>query len=158
MKKVFSKKDFGKMSAIVCGFMTMFSLAACSDHLDVVDGGTPQSSEQSESYVNPPAQPTTDAMTVTISGSTYVFNGNYTGEAKALVNRVTTSAASLQENGVKNIIIHGSRIASLTNKETADLLLQMSRGASLVVADPTADNIKVLAKRLHDVIDDYSIG
>ena len=158
MKKVFSKKDFGKMSAIVCGFMTMFSLAACSDHLDVVDGGTPQSSEQAESYVNPPTQPTTDAMTVTVSGSTYVFNGNYTGEAKALVNRVTTSAASLQENGVKNIIIHGSRIASLTNKETADLLLQMSRGASLVVADPTADNIKVLAKRLHDVIDDYSIG
>jgi len=26
MKKVFSKKDFGRMSAIVCGFMTMFSL------------------------------------------------------------------------------------------------------------------------------------
>ena len=75
MKKVFSRKDFGKMSAIVCVFMTMFSLAACSDHLDVVDGGTPQSSEQSESYVNPPAQPTTDAMTVTVSGSTYVFEG-----------------------------------------------------------------------------------
>ena len=42
MKKVFSRKDFGKMSAIVCGFMTMVSLAAltaCSDNLEAIDEG-----------------------------------------------------------------------------------------------------------------------
>ncbi|MBQ4146852.1 MAG: hypothetical protein II593_02650, partial [Prevotella sp.] len=40
--KVFSRKDFGKMSAIVCGFMTMVSLAAltaCSDNLEAIDEG-----------------------------------------------------------------------------------------------------------------------
>ena len=149
------KKDFYKWFAIFCGGLTMTAMTACNDYDEIANEGK---SDNVENCVAPPAQPTTDAMTVTVSGATYVFNGNYTGEAKALVNRVTTPAASLQENGVKNIIIHGSRIASLTNKEAADLLLQMSRGASLVVADPTADNIKMLAKRLKDVIDDYSIG
>lgn len=149
------KKDFYKWFAIFCGGLTMTAMTACNDYDEIANEGK---SDNVENCVAPPTQPTTDARTVTVSGSTYVFNGNYTGEAMALVNRVTTSAASLQENGVKNIIIPGSSIASLTNKETADLLLQMSRGASLVVADPTADNIKVLAKRLKDVINTYSIG
>ena len=157
---VMKKNGFVKNSleaTMLAMFATMLSVGftACNDDDDDSQEVAP---ERTVNYVTPPVQPTEDARTVMITGKTYVFDGSYTDEGRALVERVKTRAASLEEDGVKNIIIHDSRIATLTNAETANLLLQMSQGAALVVADPTAANMKVLAKYLHDVINTYTVG
>ena len=114
-------------------FASMLStgFTACTDKEDL----SMVTTDQTENFAPPPLLPTEDAKTVMISGKTYVFGGNYKGEGKALVDRVVTSASSLQEDGVQNIIIHNSSIPSLTDAMTTDLLLQMSRGAALVVVE-----------------------
>ncbi len=61
-------------------------LTACSNSDTVAHDGDP---DYMEDYVTPPTQPTEDALQVKLADGTYVFSGNYTGEAKALVDRVT---------------------------------------------------------------------
>jgi len=137
-------------------FATILSMgfAACSDNNDpAVDP-----SDSTDIYEEPPAQPTADAKEVMLTDKTFVFDGGYTNEGLALTGRVTTRAANLQDDDLKNIIIHGNSIAALTNTEAAQILTQMSNGVALVVIDPTSDNMKILANYLHDVIDTYTIG
>lgn len=137
-------------------FATILSMgfAACYDNNDPAV----EPSDSSDNYEEPPVQPTTDAKEVMIADKTFVFDGSYSNEGLALTDRVTTRAANLQDDDLKNIIIHGNSIAALTNTETAQMLMQMSNGVALVVADPTSDNMKILAKYLHDVINTYTIG
>ena len=148
------KKNNCKWIAIVCGALTMTALAACNDYDEMTNESQ---ADNVVNYVAPPTQSPVDVRTVTVKGSTYVFNGDYKGEGKALVDRVTAPAGSLQQEGVMNIIIHGNRIGSLSNQESTYLLLNMSRGAALVVAEPTAENMKTLTKKLHGVINSQSL-
>lgn len=150
---ILKKQSKATTYALLISVMSI-GFTACTDNENL----TEVAPVNTENIVAPPVLPTEDAKNVMISGKTYVFNGNYTGKGKALVDRVGTPATSLLEDGLQNIIIHGSSIPSLTNAETADLLLQMARGAALVVVDPTAANMKVLSTYLHNVIDSYSIG
>ncbi len=148
------KTDFYKSIAILCSGLMMTALAACSDNDEMI---VETHQDNVDIPVPTPEQQVTDDMSVTISGSTYVFGGDYTAEGKALVNRVNNTAGSLKDTGVENIIIHNGRIPSLTDNETTDLLQQMAGGAALVVAEPTVDNMKVLTDKLHGVINKYSI-
>lgn len=141
------------MFALLIAIMSI-GFTACTDN----ENFTEVTPDNTANIVAPPVLPIEDAKTVMISEKTYVFNGNYRGEGKALVDRVGTPATSLRDDGLQNIIIHGSGIPSLSNEETVDLLLQMARGAALVVVDPTAANMKGLSTRLHNVIDSYSTG
>lgn len=147
------KEELLKLAAIFCGGMTMTLLTACSNSDTVAHDGDP---DYMEDYVTPPTQPTEDALQVKLADGTYVFSGNYTGEAKALIDRVTVPVASLPDGNVANIIIHNNSIPFLKNNETAYILLYLSRGAALIVADPTAENMKLLAGNLRSIISFYS--
>jgi len=85
-------------------------LTACSNSDTVAHDGDP---DYMEDYVTPPIQPTEDALQVKLADGTYVFSGNYTGEAKALVDRVTVPVASLPDGNVANLIIHNNSIPFL---------------------------------------------
>ena len=103
----------------------------------------------------PHAQPTTDQMEVMIKGVTYVMEGNYTGVAKALVNRVTNPAPSIDADNVQNIIIHADQVAQLTNAQVAAIIRCQERGGSLFVADPTVKAQMLLMLDIYDVSTAY---
>ena len=115
-------------------------------------------------YVQPEAEPTADAMSVTVDGLTYVFDGGYQGDGKALVARVGNRAASLvlesdkPNEEVENIILHNGNIGKLTDAECAALIVVLAKGGSIAIAEPTIDQLQVLVNRLRSVINGFMEG
>ena len=115
-------------------------------------------------YVQPEAEPTTDAMSVTVVGVTYVFDGGYQGDGKALVARVGNRAASLvlesdkPNEEVENIILHNGNIGKLTDAECAALIVVLAKGGSITIAEPTIDQLQALVNRLRSVINGFMEG
>lgn len=115
-------------------------------------------------YVQPEAEPTTDAMSVTVDGLTYVFDGGYQGDGKALVARVGNRAASLllesdkPNEEVENIILHNGNIGKLTDAECAALIVVLAKGGSIAIAEPTLDQLQALVNRLRSVINGFMEG
>ncbi len=115
-------------------------------------------------YVQPEAEPTADAMSVTVDGLTYVFDGGYQGDGKALVARVGNRAASLvlesdkPNEEVENIILHNGNIGKLTDAECAALIVVLAKGGSIAIAEPTLDQLQALVNRLRSVINGFMEG
>lgn len=133
------------LTMVFCG---LNGLTSCTDD----DSPAPQPEPE---YVNPDPQPTTDQMEVMIEGVTYVMDGSYTGVAKALVNRVTTPAPSIDADNVQNIIIHADQVAQLTNAQVAAIIRCQERGGSLFIADPTVKAQMLLMLGIYDVSTGY---
>lgn len=138
-------------------------MTACSENDDkTVVPGDPDTIED---FAEPEQEPTADVQEVTIKGTTYVFDGNYTGEGKALVDRVTNRATSLTigdtphpNEDIENVILHNSRIGNMSNGELASLIMVLTKGGSVVVADPTIDKLERLVKGLRIIIAFYQQG
>ena len=141
--------------------MTLTSCVANDDN----PGANPGDSDNSEQYVTPETDPTADQLTTTVKGKTYVFEGNYTGEGKALVARVTNPVAQLlpkdgtpPNEEVEHIILHNDHIAHLKNGEVAALIMVLAKGGTIAIADPVVDDLKALAKDLRIIISQYLEG
>lgn len=107
-------------SAVLMGIAMLMTACVAKDD-NVAAAGDP---DNIEDFDMPEQAPTTDALAVPIDGTTYVFDANYTGEGKALVDRVKDRASWLAESettppneSVENIILHNDRIGHLRNGE-----------------------------------------
>lgn len=149
------------LSAVLIG--TMMMMTACADNVDnSAAAGNPDTIEDFE---EPENEPTADAQEVDIKGTTYVFDGNYSGEGRALVDRVKDRATSLTigdtphpNEDIENIILHNSQIGTMSNGELATLIMVLTKGGSVVVADPTIDKLERLVKGLRIIIAFYQQG
>lgn len=148
------------LSIILIG--TVMMMTACSD--DNNNGTVAGDPDTIEDFEEPEQEPTADALDVTIKGTTYVFDASYTGECKALVDRATDRATELVEKGhetlppnedVENIILHNNMVGHLSNGELASIIMVMSKGGSVVVADPTIEKLEELVKDLRTIITFY---
>jgi len=151
-----------RLSAVIFASVCLLLVTACKDDdNNASQDGDPDTLEE---FVEPEAEPTADAMSVTVDGLTYVFDGSYTGEGKALVARVGNRATYLASDSdkpneeVEHIILPNDRIADLSNAESAALVMVLAKGGSIVVATPTIDNLKTLVSRLRNVIIAYQEG
>ena len=68
-------------SAVLMGIAMLMTACVAKDD-NVAAAGDPDTIED---FDMPEQAPTTDALAVPIDGTTYVFDGNYSGEGKALV-------------------------------------------------------------------------
>lgn len=121
----------------VLGIATFFM--GCSD-----DKG--ETGPKTESVI-PETRPTEDAMTVTSSLKTYVFQHDYDEVAAALVSRMKNRAATLDET-VKTVIIHADDVASLTDTQYELLLTVFADDGNLVVIMPTVGQWNTFATAL----------
>ncbi len=144
----------GLLTLICCGLM----LVSCKDS----DGETVniEDAEIEDSYVEMPAVPTADALAVKVEGLTYVFDGNYTAEGKALVNRVQHRTDNQIDDNLQNVIIHNDKVVNgpLWNDDTAMMLMVLAKGGSVVLADPTIDGMSKLVARLRTILSEYTMG
>ena len=154
MKKVLTKLLFPAAALLV--------LSCSSNDDNTAVAGDPDTIED---FAEPEQEPTADAQEVAIMGTTYVFDGSYSGEGKALVNRVKDRATVLAEGetlppneDVENIILPNDRIGHMKNTEYAAMIMVLAKGGSIAVADPTIDKLKTLVTRLRQVISDYQTG
>ena len=151
-----------RLSAVIFASVCLLLVTACKDD----DKNTPVEGDPDtlEEFVEPEAEPTADAMSVMLEGTTYVFDGNYTGEGKALVARVEDRAtwlgsdSQLPNEDVDNIILTGDRIGNLSNADYAGIIMVLSNGGSVAVFNPTIDHLKMLANSLKDLLATYQIG
>ncbi len=142
--------------------MCLLLVTACiDDDNNASQDGAPDTLEE---FVEPEAEPTADAMSVTVDGLTYVFDGSYTGEGKALVARVGNRATYLASDSdkpneeVEHIILPNDRIGNLSNADYAGIIMVLSNGGSVAVFNPTIDHLKMLVSSLKDIIATYQIG
>ena len=145
-------------SAVLMGIAMLMTACVAKDD-NVAAAGDPDTIED---FDMPEQAPTTDALAVPIDGTTYVFDGNYSGEGKALVDRVKDRVTWLAESettppneSVENIILHNSQVGHLSNGELASIIMVMSKGGSIVVADPTIEKLEKLVKDLRTIITFY---
>lgn len=74
-----------RLSAVIFASVCLLLVTACKDDdNNASQEGDPDTLEE---FVEPEAEPTADAMSVTVDDLTYVFDGSYTGEGKALCAR-----------------------------------------------------------------------
>jgi hypothetical protein len=106
-----------------------------------------------------------DAMTVELKGKTFAFDGNYMHEGQSLVARATNRAANLRDDNtelpneeIENIIIPNEKIGKLWNYELASMIMVLSKGGSIVVTNPTIDNLKLLVSSIRGVVTSYLEG
>lgn len=153
-------KRFIQLSAAMFVSVSMIMLTSCSDNND-----NPDDSDSTEHYVIPDADPTADLLSTTINARTYVFGGNYKGEGRALVARATNLESQLlpsegtpPNENVENIILHNDQIGSLKNGEAAAMIMVLSKGGAIAIADPVVDDLKKLVSQLRDIITTYLVG
>ena len=155
LKRMWTALCMGMAAVAMTTIMT-----GCSDD----DNDAASNPDLIEDFEDPAAAPTVDALTVPIKGETYVFEGNYSGDGKALADRVQKRAAYLASDAnkpnedVENIIVHNDRIVKLNNAEASAMIMVLAKGGSISIADPTIDNLKVLVQRLRSVISQYQPG
>ena len=146
-------------TALYAGMAAVVSItiAGCSDD----DNAAQNDTEQAEDFEDPEQEPAADALGVKLKCLTYVFDGNYTGEGKALAaradNRATTLASDSEKPNeeVENIIVHNDRIGHMTNAEYAAMIMVLANGGSIVVAEPTIEKLETLVQRLRAIISSY---
>ena len=125
--KIMNTRPLSAISSKMVYILLMLTamLTACKDD---DDKSATMDEDDGVIYVQPEAEPTADAMSVTVDGLTYVFDGGYQGDGKALVARVGNRAASLvlesdkPNEEVENIILHNGNIGKLTDAECAALI------------------------------------
>lgn len=136
------------MAAVVIS--EAFGLVACTDKDDNPVSPTDQTTEVK--YETSKEVPTTDQMAVMIEGLTYVFDADYTGEGKCLVNRVAKRAASITDEHLQNIILHASNVPGLTADEVAIIVWLQANGGSLIIIEPTPAAQSQLLLSIYQVV------
>ena len=161
--KIMNTRPLSAISSKMVYILLMLTamLTACKDD---DDKSATMDEDDGVIYVQPEAEPTADAMSVTVDGLTYVFDGGYQGDGKALVARVGNRAASLvlesdkPNEEVENIILHNGNIGKLTDAECAALIVVLAKGGSIAIAEPTLDQLQALVNRLRSVINGFMEG
>lgn len=137
-------------------------LTACSDNDNNANNGDP---DTIYNFVEPETDPATDAMAVKITAKTLVLDGNYTGDAKALVARTTNRAESPVDAttgqldvSIENIFLHNDKIGTLTNDELAAMVMVLANDGAIILADPTVDKLDDLFISMRNVLSSYQEG
>lgn len=133
MKKILTITFLIALGGITVSFM------GCSDDKDTTGPET--------QVVTPETHPTEDAMTVTSSLRTYVFQHDYDEVATALVNRMKNRAATL-DGTVKTVILHAENAKSLSEEQYELLLTVFAADGNLVVITPTVGQWNTFAASL----------
>ena len=123
--------------------LTGVLMASCSD--DAPTGSDPETdgTAEWEEYTQVPVN---DELSVKISRPTYVFSGKYTGEGKALVDRVTQQS-DLGSDDLEVAIIPGSAISSLTTEQQLQLLDVIYKpNGTIVFVEPKLSEVDAFCK------------
>ena len=92
-----------------------------------------------------------DALEVKLQLQTYVFPYEYGNSAKALVNRVSNRAATLDAT-VGAAILHDNYAAKVSDAEVRGLVSLVARGGSLVYCEPTIKGLSEFMKRVKQTV------
>lgn len=152
--------------SILLSAMLLITLNGCVvDNSNIDNPAAEGDPDYLENHVEPLAQPLEDAMMVELKGKTFVFDGNYSHEGQALLARATNRAPELRNEDselpneeVENIIVPNEKIGKMWNSELASILMVLSKGGSIVITNPTIDNLKTLVGNLRNIITTYLQG
>ena len=140
---------------IVCGAM---SLTSCSDSNDKERDSDADKAADEAAAISIPDDNTADKMNVKITGLTYVFNANYSGEGAALVRRAINRTQNIQDINIKNIIIHSSCVKNLTQDELVAISALIIKGGALMMVEPTPKEELNLIDKIVTTADDCING
>lgn len=92
-----------------------------------------------------------DALDVKLQLQTYVFPYEYSGTAKALVNRVSNNSGTFDAT-VGAAVLHDGYAAKLSDAELEGLVGLVARGGSLVYCEPTKKGLSDFLKRIKQTV------
>ncbi len=154
--KINKSKSLWILAAImVCGAM---SLTSCSDSNDKERDSDADKAADEAAAISIPDDNTADKMNVRITGLTYVFNANYSGEGAALVRRAINRTQNIQDINLKNIIIHSSCVENLTQDELVAISALIINGGALMMVEPTPKEELNLIDKIVATADDCING
>ena len=144
-----TRKKFWMLAAILtCGLV----VTSCVTEDNPI---TPATEDETQ-YADFPEYSPDDELNTLIKRPAYVFDGEYTGEGKAIVARATTKA-DLYDEKLEVIILKGSKLKGLRFEDASAITRVLAGGGTVVIVEPLLSEIdqfcEIIGKQVSTFLD-----